>query len=235
MNELPQLRPSILAPKTRLYRPLASLSKAILAGALMVSIIGGYTYWISLSSPWWHHDAGDTINQEEQQQRLKSFKAIDSIRLKLISESEIPAAIDTMQLSANAEHAVLADVANARHKFEATAAQPLGDTDFNLKTPPQRAAPIISTPLAWITLWDTDNEDGDVVRIDSGGYSRTVTLTKQTTTFAVPVPANGVISVIGVRDGEGGGITVGLASGASKAVFPIMSVGQTLALKVKVN
>jgi hypothetical protein len=89
--------------------------------------------------------------------------------------------------------------------------------------------------LAWITLWDTDAEDGDVVRIDSGGYSRTITLSKQPVTIAVPVPHDSVISVTGIRDGEGGGITVGLASGASRAVFPIMSVGQTLGLRAQFN
>ena len=86
--------------------------------------------------------------------------------------------------------------------------------------------------LAWITLWDTDVQDGDVVRIDSGGYSRTVTLTKRGETFAVPIPASGLITVSGIKDGDGGGITVGLASGADKAVFPIMSVGQSLGLRV---
>jgi hypothetical protein len=86
--------------------------------------------------------------------------------------------------------------------------------------------------LAWVTLWDTDAEDGDVVRLDSEGYSRTVTLAKKPVTFAVPVPRDGIIKVTGIRDGEGGGITVGLASGASQAVFPIMSEGQTLGLKV---
>ncbi len=91
------------------------------------------------------------------------------------------------------------------------------------------------TRLAWVTLWDTDAEDGDVVRIESNGLSRTITLSKQPLTIAVPVPADSVIKVIGVRDGEGGGITVGFASGAARAVFPIMSVGQTLGLRVRFN
>ncbi len=87
----------------------------------------------------------------------------------------------------------------------------------------------------WITLWDTDVEDGDIVRIESQGYSRTVKLTKKGDTFAVPIPASGVIRITGISDGDGGGITVGLASGGAKAVFPIMSEGQMLGLRVKVN
>jgi hypothetical protein len=86
--------------------------------------------------------------------------------------------------------------------------------------------------LAWITLWDTDVEDGDVVRIDSEGYSRRVVLTKRGTTFAVPVSRTGIVTVTGLKDGDGGGITVGLESGGSRAVFPIMSTGQSLGLAV---
>ena len=54
-------------------------------------------------------------------------------------------------------------------------------------------------------------------------------------TFAIPIPVSGNINITGIQDGEGGGITVGLASGESKTVFPIMSVGQVLGLRVKVN
>ena len=95
-----------------------------------------------------------------------------------------------------------------------------------------RSAP---TRLAWITLWDSDVEDGDVVRIESAGYSRTVVLASKGATLAIPVPASGKVNITGVRDGDGGGITVGVASGAVQAVLPIMSVGQVLTLNVKVN
>lgn len=88
--------------------------------------------------------------------------------------------------------------------------------------------------LVRITLWDTDAEDGDEVRIESQGYSRLVKLTKAPTMLVVPVPSAGTLNVVGVRDGEGGGITVGLASGASRAVFPVMSEGQVLGLRVVV-
>jgi hypothetical protein len=120
----------------------------------------------------------------------------------------------------------------------APAAAPQANTG---NAPAQAIAPAhLSQPaqhnrLAWITLWDTDAEDGDAVRIDSQGYSRTVTLAKQPVTFAIPVPLDGVVKVTGIRDGEGGGITVGFASGASRAAFPIMSVGQTLGLNVRLD
>lgn len=62
-----------------------------------------------------------------------------------------------------------------------------------------------------------------------------MTLAKAPVTFAIPVDASGVVRVVGVRDGDGGGITVGLASGASKAVLPVMTEGQALGLRVAIN
>jgi hypothetical protein len=90
-----------------------------------------------------------------------------------------------------------------------------------------------ATRLIWLTLWDTDDEDGDVVRIQSQGYSRVVILTRQPMTFAVPAAASGVVNIAGMRDGEGGGITVGVASGSSRVTLPIMSVGQTIGLRTQ--
>lgn len=89
--------------------------------------------------------------------------------------------------------------------------------------------------LVWLTFWDTDHEDGDAVRVDSGiGYTRTVNLTKQPLTMAIPIARGVPIKLKGIRDGEGGGITVGMASGNAQATLPIMSTGQLLALKVVV-
>jgi hypothetical protein len=62
-----------------------------------------------------------------------------------------------------------------------------------------------------------------------------VVLANHGVTFAIPVPSGGKISLTGIRDGDGGGITVGVASGPTKAILPIMSVGQVLNLNVKVN
>jgi hypothetical protein len=126
-----------------------------------------------------------------------------------------------MGLTSQGKQALLADVAAP------TPSQTPATQSETAHTQPLR--------LAWITLWDTDVEDGDVVRLDSEGYSRTIRLTKRGNTFAVPIPANGIITVTGIRDGDGGGITVGLASGSVKAIFPIMSTGQSLGLNVTIN
>jgi hypothetical protein len=151
----------------------------------------------------------------------QAFAALGSLPLRVVEPAELSAAVEGMGLTPQGKQALLADVA--------APAPP--------QTPATQSATAHTQPLrlAWITLWDTDVEDGDVVRIDSEGYSRTIRLTKRGNTFAVPIPANGIITVTGIRDGDGGGITVGLASGPVKAIFPIMSTGQSLGLNVTIN
>src|SRR5262249_17686937 len=45
-------------------------------------------------------------------------------------------------------------------------------------------------PMAWLTLWDFRDEDGDVVRVVSSGYTRLVPIIHQPVTLALPVPAS---------------------------------------------
>lgn len=192
---------------------LAAAVIAISAGvyARLTNNLGGQTLMTQV----------DQVSDAERQQRQQAFAALGTLPLRVVEPAEVSAAVEGMGLTPQGKQALLADVA--------------------APTPPQTPATQSATAraeplrLAWITLWDTDVEDGDVVRIASEGYSRTVTLTKRGNTFAVPVPANGIITITGIKDGDGGGITVGLASGAKKAVFPIMSTGQSLGLNVTIN
>jgi hypothetical protein len=166
----------------------------------------------------------DLLSNAERQRREEAFAALNPITLRLVEPATVSTAIEGMGLTPEARVALLGDIV----------------APTALQTPaPQAPQPVPahreSIRLAWITLWDTDVEDGDVVRIDSQGYTRTIALTKRGNTFAVPVPPDGIITVTGIKDGDGGGITVGLASGTAKAVFPIMSTGQSLGLHVKIN
>jgi hypothetical protein len=213
-------------------KPAASrFSPPILLISLLASlfVVGGVAVTRHFSSDgafWPLHPAGDAVTQSDAEARAAQFAAQAPLPLTLVPESDELAALDGMGLDPRDRDALAAGLNRTTALAQSTGgAQP---ADAVQPANPQRAG----TRLAWITLWDTDAEDGDVVRLDSAGYSRTVTLTKKAVVFAVPVPQDGVIKVTGVRDGEGGGITVGLASGAQQAVFPIMSVGQTLGLKV---
>lgn len=101
---------------------------------------------------------------------------------------------------------------------------------------PRAAAPEddVELPLAWLTLWDHRDEDGDIVRVVSEGYSRTVPILNTPVTLAVPVPASGVVNVIGIHDGVGG-ITVGIQSGATPVLLPVLSVGQVVGVPIVVR
>jgi hypothetical protein len=158
----------------------------------------------------------EELSEADRQQRLQAFVAQGPLALRRVERPNVELALDSMTLTPQARSALDQDL-------DPAAAQPAVSAERQALT------------LAWITLWDTDVEDGDVVRIDAQGYSRTVVLTKKGVTFAIPVPAGGIVTLTGIKDGDGGGITVGLASAGVAAVFPIMSTGQTLGLSVIVK
>ncbi|MCA0871437.1 hypothetical protein LCL97_11415 [Seohaeicola saemankumensis] len=86
--------------------------------------------------------------------------------------------------------------------------------------------------LAWLTLWDTHAEDGDILRFEStASFPIEVMALNAKTTIAIPYPADGNVVVTGVRDG-GGGITIALESGATQIAWPTMAPGDTLNLPV---
>ena len=86
--------------------------------------------------------------------------------------------------------------------------------------------------LAWLSLWDTHAEDGDILRFESSGsFPIEVMALNARTTIAIPFPADGLVKVTGVTDG-GGGITIALESGATQIAWPTMAPGDTLDLPV---
>jgi len=198
---------------------ISALAEGVCATVLMVALITAI--FLFRSNSLGRAPSGDVVNQAEQKQRLTEFMALSPLPLLTVKDNEVTQAIEAMNLSTEQQQKLREDLTPRSVQKSMT------ETNRNVKNQ--------ALALAWITLWDTDAEDGDVVRIESQGYSRTVVLTKKLQTFAIPIPSNGVINIIGVQDGEGGGITVGLASGATQAVFPIMSVGQILSLKVGIN
>ena len=184
------------------------------------------------------------VSLSEQQTRQDTFNAIKAFPLSQVRESDLEAAVKSMDLSESERNALIANLDRGKNQLPAASRVEIKQSSLqknsaqNVDSPlPQTAAKPRENAikLVWVTLWDSDAEDGDMVRIDSQGYSRMVYLTKAPMTFAVPIPSAGIINITGIRDGEGGGITVGIASGSSEVMLPIMSVGQVLGLKVKGN
>src|ERR1044072_2588768 len=63
--------------------------------------------------------------------------------------------------------------------------------------------------LAAVTLWDRMDEDGDVVEVSAATFSQTLTIMHKPVTFFLPVQPGGGVSIKAVRDGGGGGVTLG--------------------------
>jgi hypothetical protein len=208
-----------------LLRATGAAALIAIAAVTYAHLAGGGT---GLSFPQGQKDAS---SDAERQQRISAFATQGSLTLRLVEHANVSVAVDSMELSPSSKRDLLTDVESPAPPATA----PVQSDHAPIIAPEPLLTRHAPLRLAWITLWDTDVEDGDVVRIDSQGYSRTVALTKRGVTFAVPVPTDGTITVTGVNDGDGGGITVGLASGAAKAVFPIMSPGQSLGLSVTIK
>jgi len=86
--------------------------------------------------------------------------------------------------------------------------------------------------IAWITLRDFLDEDGDVAEITTGGLTRTVLLTNAPQMIAVPIVPGDFLRVTGMHDGSGGGVTVSVAAGGAEIKIPL-DVGQTVTLPVR--
>lgn len=209
------------------------IAKALPLTLLLAAVVVAASY--DFTDGW--AKLGDEVSPSQARMRLDAFRSLDSLVASKVADGDVDRALREMNLGPSALQSLRTeltrpDASSIKSQTAATepgAAPPSAQPAVQTDAKPQRLQ------LVWIRLWDTDAEDGDVVRIDSAGYSRTVNLTKRGDTFAVPVAADGLVRVTGIKDGDGGGITVGLASGSSQAVFPIMSEGQVLGLRVRVN
>ena len=200
-------------------RSPAKLADRIVTGALVALIVGLGAIGVMRYSGGGYTAASaeaDRVTQEQARDRARQFNASGPLELRLVTPSEMKQAIATMKLP-DADRRALED---------ALAQQPIAAASPSPGTAARQPA-----RLAWITLWDTDAEDRDSVRIDSAGFSATVQLSNTPTTLAIPVPAQGVVNITGLHDG-GGGITIGALSGGQRVLLPIMSVGQVLGVPV---
>jgi hypothetical protein len=227
----PKPAPSRSPAPLRRYTPWTNVAKAIAVAAIIAGCLGATGYISSHTFLWPWASRADDVNDEQRLKRQQAFEILGALTMESVADSDALKAVDSMRLPIAQKKRLWADLINETRSTNPadSAAAALVPAPMATATQAQRLK------LVWVTLWDTDSEDGDTVRLDSLGYSRTVVLAKQPLTFAIPVSGDGVVTLTGVRDGEGGGITVGLSSGTSSAVLPIMSEGQVIKLKIKVN
>jgi hypothetical protein len=84
-----------------------------------------------------------------------------------------------------------------------------------------------SVRLAAVTVWDTMEEDGDMVELNAAGFSQRVTIMHKPVTFFLPLNPGGSVIVKAVHDG-GGGVTLGVSTITGKLALPILAVGQSV-------
>ena len=84
--------------------------------------------------------------------------------------------------------------------------------------------------LAWLPVFDSDAEDGDIVTIRTLGLLQTVRLAKRIVAVPVLLGPDARIRVTGVDQGMGGGVTLGLVSNGVPLKLPPLAVGETISL-----
>jgi hypothetical protein len=147
----------------------------------------------------------DNVDAAETARRAGLLAAAGSIALPPVAPHDIAAAADQLGLPAAARQALLADAESQRVR------------------------------LVWLSLYDSDAEDGDVVDITTSGFSYRLRLTRKPVAIAVPLAPGARIQLTGAIDGGGGGVTVGVIAPGGPLPLPPLSVGQTIDLPVVVR
>ena len=80
----------------------------------------------------------------------------------------------------------------------------------------------------WLKVWDNRDQDGDVVAITGAGFSQTLALTHTPTFVPVLYVAGQTISLTGINDGAGGGVTVSVSLASGPLPLPPLAPGQTV-------
>jgi hypothetical protein len=84
--------------------------------------------------------------------------------------------------------------------------------------------------LAWITLSDNFDEDGDWIRLEAAGFRQDVRLLKRPYLVAVPYLPGSTITVTGLIDGGGGNITAAVYVGAVRVSLKALAQGEVLTI-----
>jgi hypothetical protein len=152
----------------------------------------------------------DNVSGRERAERLRLFRLIRQIELQPVDTREYDRAFELMNLT---------PVEREELTKELGAAKAEG-------APAKRQ-------LLWITLWDSDAEDGDVVSLQSGSYRAPFTLKNKPQQFPVLLAPDGILHFVGAGDGDGRGVTVGALSGRTAISLPVLAVDERVWVRVE--
>lgn len=200
--------------KTKIHNTKAPVKKLSLLTSLIpvLLIIGGLGY--GMSSMLGAHST-DKVSEAEKQKLTINYSQLSSMGLQQIPEKDFQAVLDTMRLPPHQRESLK----QALHASQENRTSPT--TGENLE----------ELTLAWITLWDSHAQDGDVVRVSSAGYQIDVPLLKKPTRVAISVDKSRRVKITGIKDG-GGGITLGVMNGDTTTAMPLLTTGQTMDIPV---
>jgi hypothetical protein len=84
--------------------------------------------------------------------------------------------------------------------------------------------------LGWIVVQDSMDPDGDMIEIESSGIAQQVVLVKAWMPVPVLLGESNTIGITGIRDGEGGGITLALVTAGGQVPLRPLTPGERIAV-----
>ena len=150
---------------------------------------------------WLFGPSVDNVSPQTSQMAASQFAAGIPAALPMIPEQEREAAIMAMALDPEQEKSLRSDVV------------------------------IGAIEMRWLTLFDFEANDGDIVRVSSGYWSQDVAITNAPQRLAVPV-SNGAIRIQGMVD-PGGGITIAMMTNLGRLPVPVLAPGQVIDVPVR--
>ena len=195
--------PQSPVPRARSKEKRKASGLAMVLASLVV--IGGLGFGMT---HFWGDAPGDSISDARRQELTQNFLQASSVQLERVADADVDKAIASMNLKPEQARIL-------KQQLEKNATQPADQT----------------TQLAWLDIWDFASQDGDIVHVSAAGYEMDVPMMNAQTRVAVPVDASKSVLVTGVVDG-GGGITLGLKTGASELLLPVLAPGESLTVPV---
>lgn len=202
MKHLEQ-QPQLAHSTTAQHNQSKGNSKLKLAVVILALTLVGGGILSALFSP----ATGDHLDQPSKDRLISEFAAVQAFKVSPVADAETTAAINSMNLNPQQAQQLRVQVLASAN-----------------------GSPLKSD-LAWLELWDFADQDGDVVHISSAGFELDFPLANLPQRIAIPIDATAIVKVSGTTDG-GGGITVGIKSGAMTASLPVLVPGQTLLVPV---